>query len=33
MVFVALEKYKIKVKCMRNDQMPFFWIVLVFLGK
>ena len=21
------------VKCLRNDQMPFFWLVLVFLGK
>ena len=24
---------KIKVKCLRNDQMPFFWIVLVFRGE
>ena len=24
---------KIKVKCLRNDQIPFFWIVLVFRGE
>ena len=33
MVFVTLEWWKIKVKWLRNDQIPFFWIVLVFRRK
>ena len=31
--FCDLGWVKINVKCLRNDQMPFLWIVLVFRGK
>ena len=33
MVVVALERKKMKVNCLRNDSMPFLWIILVFRGK